>query len=97
MPLFEETFEQAVSETPAVKERFKDFLAAKKQRPPQKFSNDHKLHPPFDGMSECHLAGDACLIYSDNNDVVTLLAVCKHDDLKGKRAKSLAKKIKQQT
>ena len=95
--LFEETFEQFAAKTPSIRGRLADFVDAKVQRPPKKFSNEHKLNPPFNEMSECHLASNTCLVFHDQDDVVTLLAVCNHDDLKGKRVKSLAKKIKNQT
>jgi mRNA-degrading endonuclease YafQ of YafQ-DinJ toxin-antitoxin module len=72
----------------------RDFIKAKEQRPPEKFANEHKLNPPFEGLSECHLAGDSCLVFKDKGDTVQLLLVCNHDELRGKKAKALAKKLK---
>ncbi|MDA0239694.1 MAG: type II toxin-antitoxin system YafQ family toxin [Proteobacteria bacterium] len=92
--LFEETLQAFITKTPAVRERLKDFVAAKKRRPPGKFSNEHGLHRKLEGINECHLDADACLLYTDKDDTVTLLGVFSHDEITGKRAKSLAKKIR---
>lgn len=93
-PDFEESFKRLSQEVPSIRERMKDFVAAKTKRPPERFSNEHKLNAPLDGISECHLAGDCCLLFTDKDDVVSLLALCTHDEISGKRAKALAKKIK---
>lgn len=92
--LFEDTVKAHLKNTPSIEERLRAFIEAKRKRPPEKFSNEHKLNPPFDGMSECHLAGNSCLIFKDKGCVVQLLAVCNHDQLQGKKAKSISRQIK---
>ena len=92
-PHFEKTFAAHVSNNPDVADRFKDFVLCKTKRPPEKFNREHKLNPPFKEASECHLAGDSCLIFRDKGDVVSLLYVATHDEMRGKRGKRLAKKI----
>ncbi len=91
--LFEKTFRAHADNNADVEERFKDFVKSKKERPPGKYNREHKLNPPFKGISECHLAGNSCLLFSDKGDVVTLYCVATHDEMKGKRGKRLAKKI----
>ena len=44
--------------------------------------NDHKLDPPLNCW-ECHLDGDVLLLYTLKNDVLKLIYVCDHDELKG--------------
>jgi addiction module RelE/StbE family toxin len=54
---------------------------------------DHTLGGRLKNFRQCHLAGDACLIYTDRNDVITLVIVCDHDDLAGGKEKALARKL----
>ena len=59
--------------------------------------NDHNLGGPFKGFSECHLDDDALLIYKPApKGAIKLYRVCTHDDLKGTKAKILAKRLKQE-
>jgi len=59
--------------------------------------HDHKLDGPFKGYMECHLDGDVLLIYKPMpNGAVKLFRVCEHADLKGPKAKALAKQLKQE-
>ena len=92
--LFIESFHEHYRYTASIEERLRDFIKAKEQRPPDKFANEHPLNPPFDGLRECHLAGDSCLVFKDKGDIVQLLCICTHDELRGKKAKALAKRLK---
>lgn len=92
--LFHEGLTRHRVTSPKIVERLKAFVTAKTKRPPDKFGNEHKLNPPFDGVMECHLDGDVCLLFRDKNDRVDLLALVTHDEIKGPRARKLAKKIK---
>lgn len=56
---------------------------------------DHKLDGPFKGYMECHLDSDVLLIYKNlPRGAIKLLRVCQHADLKGPKAKVLAKQLK---
>lgn len=41
-------------------------------------------------IRECHLDDDVLLLYLHRDDVVTLLHICHHEDLYGKREKQIA-------
>lgn len=95
-PFFQDDLSRFAAKNPAVEKAFVHFLTMKAERPPvalPRGMRDHKLQPPLDGFSECHLSGNACLIYTDKNNVVTLIAVVDHDDMMGGKVKALAKKI----
>lgn len=95
-PLFQETFSKMVQKNPSIAAALKNFLDFKIERPPlalPRGMRDHKLNPPLDGFSECHLSGNACLIYTDKGGIVTLIAVVDHDEMQGGKVKALAKKI----
>jgi addiction module RelE/StbE family toxin len=58
---------------------------------------DHNLGGPLKGFSECHLADDVLLIYKPApKGAIKLFRVCTHADLKGPKAKALAKQLKQE-
>ncbi len=95
-PLFTETFERMLVKSPSIGAALQNFISFKSERPPlalPRGMRDHKLNPPLDRFSECHLSGNACLIYTDKNGVVTLIAVVDHDEMMGGKVKALAKKI----
>ena len=54
---------------------------------------DHKLTGALLDYKECHLDSNALLLYTHADDVVTLYAVCTHDDIEGKGSKAMAKKL----
>ena len=90
---FDASFAEHRLRSPEIEASFKEFLAAKAKRPPDKVPTDHKLNPPFKQVRQCHLAGDSCLLYRDENDVVALLYVATHDEMSGKRAKRLSRRV----
>jgi addiction module RelE/StbE family toxin len=56
---------------------------------------DHNLKGALKGYSECHLDDDVLLIYKPApNGAIKLFRVCTHEDLKGPKAKTLAKQLK---
>jgi mRNA-degrading endonuclease YafQ of YafQ-DinJ toxin-antitoxin module len=56
---------------------------------------DHKLDGPLKGYMECHLDGDVLLIYKPiARGAVKLFRICTHADLRGPKAKILAKQLK---
>ena len=75
------------------------FNHCKRAVPPQPLPakmKDHKLDGPLMGYMECHLDHDVLLIYKPmENGAIKLLRVCDHADLKGPKAKALAKRLKQ--
>ena len=57
--------------------------------------NDHKLDGPFKGYMECHFDDDVLLIYKPiANGAIKLFRMCTHADLRGPKAKALAKLLK---
>jgi mRNA-degrading endonuclease YafQ of YafQ-DinJ toxin-antitoxin module len=96
-PLFEPSFEKAIGRDKSVLQNFVTFKNAKSKRPPDALPNgmrDHKLNPPLGKYSQCHLAADECLVYSDKNNIVKMIVIVPHDMLKGPRQKALSKAIK---
>lgn len=95
-PGFYETLADFQRRFPAISTTFGAFLTAKIQRPPAMLSRgmrDHTLGGVLAGFRECHLAHDACLIYTDKNDVVTLVTILDHDDMSGAKARAAARKF----
>jgi hypothetical protein len=76
-----------------------EFDRCKRAIPPQPLPgkmNDHKLGGPLKDFMECHLDDDVLLIYKPlPGGSIKLLRVCTHADLKGPKAKVLAKQLKQ--
>src|SRR5258708_28587309 len=55
---------------------------------------DHKLDGPLKGFMECHFDDDVLLIYKPMpKGAIKLLRMCTHADLKGPKAKILAKRF----
>jgi mRNA interferase YafQ len=73
------------------------FNRAKRKIPPERLPDkmqDHVLGGALQGIRECHLADDILLLYTHERDLVYLLLVCNHRDIKGPKAKEMAKRIK---
>jgi mRNA interferase YafQ len=74
------------------------FDRCKRAVPPESLPakmKDHKLDGPFKGYMECHLADDVLLIYKPlPNGAYKLFRICQHADLKGPKAKTLVKQLK---
>jgi mRNA interferase YafQ len=73
------------------------FLQFKSEIPPRVLPagfNDHALGDTLKGYRECHLAGDILLIYKLQNDTLSLLELCAHDDIKGGKEKATKKRLK---
>jgi mRNA interferase YafQ len=84
--------------TDAISNAMTEFDRCKRSVPPHPLPakmKDHKLDGPLKGFMECHLADDVLLIYKPiNGGALKLLRVCTHADLKGPKAKALAKILK---
>jgi addiction module RelE/StbE family toxin len=81
---------------PEIKETLTEFNEAKRKIPPARLPDkmrDHVLDGKLKGIRECHLAPDVLMLYTHKDDVVTLLLVCQHDDIKGDKGKETAKTI----
>lgn len=80
-----------------VRDRLREFFRCKKQWPQEKLLasfKDHALQGSYfkkHKIMECHLAGDVLLLYSFDNNVLTLLFCCSHNDLYGGRINNLQK------
>ena len=90
---FKENYIEHLKKNPDIAKRFAEFVAAKKKRPPDRMPSDHRLKGRLSEYSECHLAGDSCLVYRDKDNIVHLLIICSHDDLCGPRERSMAKRL----
>jgi len=92
-PGFAESWKQFKTEE--VSEAMTEFDRCKRSIPLHRLPGkmrDHKLDGPLKGFMECHLADDVLLIYRPlPNGAIKLLRVCTHSDLKGPKAKALAK------
>lgn len=55
---------------------------------------DHSLDGSLSWLRECHLDGNILLLYTHENDVVTLYRVCTHADIRGKQGAKLAALLK---
>ena len=86
--------------TDAISDAMTEFDRCKRSIPPQPLPgkmSDHKLDGPLKGFMECHLDGDVLLIYKPVSDgAIKLLRVCTHADLRGPKAKVLAKQLKKE-
>src|SRR5271170_5602946 len=74
------------------------FNEAKRTIPPPRLPEkmkDHVLRGNLRGIRECHLDHDVLLLYTHENDLVYLLLICKHTDIKGPKAKEMTKLIRQ--
>jgi mRNA interferase YafQ len=84
--------------TDAISDAMTEFDRCKRSNPPRQLPakmKDHKLDGPLKGFMECHLADDVLLIYKPiTGGAIKLLRVCTHADLKGPKAKALAKTLK---
>lgn len=81
----------------AVKKAMLDFNVAKRKIPPAPLDpkmRDHQLKGALAGISECHLAGDVLLLYTHKDDVVLLIDVCTHDELKEDSKSVVRKRVK---
>jgi addiction module RelE/StbE family toxin len=90
---FEASFQDLVKQDTKPAERFKHFMRCKREIPPQRLPNtmrDHSLDGALSWLKECHLDGDVLLLYTHENDIVTLYRVCTHDQIRGKRGAKLA-------
>lgn len=75
---------------PEIAETIAIFNEYKREIPPRALPgrmNDHVLKGALDGIRECHLAADVLLLYRHEDDIVSMLKVCRHADLYGKRGK----------
>jgi addiction module RelE/StbE family toxin len=84
--------------TPALSEAMTVFNRLKRAIPPEPLPakmHDHKLDGPLKGFMECHLDDDVLLIYKPlGRGAIKLLRICTHSDLRGPKAKVLAKLLK---
>jgi len=86
VPGFRRRYQRFSRGDPKVRSAMRTFNEAKRLIPPAPLPRemqDHKLHFRLKGFSECHLAPDVLLVYTHENDVVTLLDCCTHAELQG--------------
>jgi addiction module RelE/StbE family toxin len=97
-PGFKASWDGFKARNPQISDAMTTFDRCKRAVPPEQLPGkmaDHKLDGHLNGYMDCHLDDDVVLIYKPlPNGVIKLLRVCDHSDLKGKKAKVLAKLIK---
>jgi mRNA interferase YafQ len=97
-PGFKESWKRF--KTDAISDAMTTFDRCKRAVPPEALPakmRDHKLDGPFKGYMECHLDNDVLLIYKPMpNGANKLFRICEHADLKGPKAKALARQLKQE-
>lgn len=94
-PAFEASLLKFARRDSNIMARLATFIAMKASRPPvalPRGMRDHALGGVLSGFSECHLAADACLLYTDSGGVVTLIEIVDHDEMQGPKAKAVAKR-----
>jgi addiction module RelE/StbE family toxin len=93
---YKASWKRYYNQNPDIITTLTEFNNAKRVIPPKRLSDkmrDHVLGGQLHGIRECHLAGDVLLLYTHGDDIVKLLLVCEHNDLKGKKGKELAKHL----
>jgi len=97
-PGFKESWKKF--KTAAISDAMTTFDRCKRAVPPESLPakmHDHKLDGPLKGFMECHLDDDVLLIYKPvGKGAIKLLRVCEHADLKGPKAKVLAKQLQRE-
>jgi len=97
-PGFKESWKRYLSSNPCIKDAMREFDRCKRAIPPIQLPGkmqDHKLDGPLRGFYDCHLAEDVILIYKPTGDgICKLFRICQHADLKGPKAKVLARHLK---
>jgi addiction module RelE/StbE family toxin len=92
---FKDSYKQYLASNPEIRSAMADFNRCKRLIPPTQLPGkmkEHKLDGPLKGLYDCHLSADVILIYEPLDDgVYRLLKVCEHADLKGPKAKNLAR------
>lgn len=95
---FQKLYRRYRDDFPSIVEPFLTFVRCKIERPPADLPRgmrDHHLTGELAGFRECHLAGDILLIYTDKDNLVRPLLICRHDELYGPRGKSLRKRVRE--
>jgi addiction module RelE/StbE family toxin len=94
---FKASWKKYLAINPQIKKAMSDFNDCKRASPPQRLPSkmsEHKLDGPLKGYMDCHLDDDIILIYKNlPGGIIKLLLVCRHEDLKGPRARTTRKKL----
>src|SRR5262245_54697386 len=70
---------------PAIKRTMHTFNEVKRRIPPEPLPRgmkDHQLKGKWRRLRECHLAPNVLLFYTQTGDLITLITIGTHDDLK---------------
>jgi addiction module RelE/StbE family toxin len=97
-PAYAASWKKYSRKSPIIRSKLTEFNNAKRHIPPTrlpKAMKDHVLDGSLSGVRECHLYDNVLLLYTHKDDLITLLLVCEHADLKGPKAKALAKLLNQ--
>jgi len=84
-PAFKKKFRELRAQHPSIAESMSTFNVVKRKIPPESLPHgmkDHKLLGRLAGIRECHLAPNVLLLYKSVDNLVLLLDICTHDELK---------------
>src|SRR5579859_4222564 len=90
-PGFKDSYKKYLKTNPKIKDTMTEFNRCKRATPPEQLPGkmkDHKLDGPLKGIMDCHFYKPLA------NGGISLLRVCQHADIKGKRGAATAKLIK---
>jgi len=102
-PGVKEAFRKLKKLHPEIRDAIKIFNKNKRSIPPTPLPvemKDHALKGALKGIRECHLdgrAGDILLLYTHENDVIRMLAICRHAELHHKKSSQLKKRTTKNT
>lgn len=96
-PWFGTSYKELLASHPEINDAMTTFNHCKRANPPARLPTsmkDHALKGKLQDYRECHLAPNVLLIYKHQNNTLSFLHICEHDDLEGGKAASLAARIK---
>ena len=82
---------------PEIADAIAIFNEYKREIPPRDLPGkmkDHALKGGLAGTRECHLAADILLLYTHEDDLLTMLKICRHDGLYGKRGTATKRQVR---
>src|SRR5438445_1417006 len=82
---FAARYKQFEKQTPSIRRAMHIFNAIKRKIPPEPLPvgmKDHQLKGRWKHLRECHLAPNVLLFYNQQGNIITLLTIGTHYDLK---------------
>ncbi len=94
-PLFNDALKRHRQTFPDLPEKIQKFIDVKLQNPlsMRYGKHDRPFTGPLVGFWHCHLRDDAILIYNLKNRALNLVVIVSHNEIEGKRAKSVVNQL----